>query len=137
MPYHIRWLVEKRVLLSTFSDTLTRTELIAYMGDVVSQLRNGTPIVYHMSDTLQLNRVEISLRAFQDLLKSFALFTDLGCQIDITKPNANGIFTSVASQFTRINVKHAASLEEAIAFLKQVAPDLRDLEWQCSTHLDP
>lgn len=137
MSYHIRWLVEKRVLLSTFSDTLTRAELIAYMGDVVSLLRNGIPIVYHVSDTLQLDHVEISLRAFQDLLKSFALFTDLGCQIDITKPNTHMIFTSVASQFTRIKVKHAASLEEAIAFLKQVAPDLRGLEWQCSNNLDP
>ncbi len=127
MPYQIRWLVDQQVLLSTFQGDLSRDEFLAFIDEVLTTLRSSSHRVYHISDSRKLGKVGLSLKAFQDLLKSFSLFTELGWQVDINKPGLNSMLAAIASQFVHVRTKTVPSLLEAIEFLSTVAPDLSEM----------
>lgn len=130
MPYRIEWIVEKRVLLTTFSGKVTKAELCKFIEQIRDEIRSGQPLIYHISDSLDLEKVEISLLALQQLIKSISTFSELSWQIDINYPRAlNTMLAAFASQFAGVRTRTMTALDDAVVFLKEIDPTLEIATW--------
>jgi len=76
-----------------------------------------------------LGKVELSLRAFQDLLKSLSMFSELTWQIDVNTHGLNKMLAAVASQFVGVRTRTVPTMDEAIAFLKRIEPEFEHMVW--------
>ncbi|MBE2268894.1 MAG: hypothetical protein IAE80_11730 [Anaerolinea sp.] len=132
MPYQIRWVVPQRVILTTMIGTVTRPELERYIDEIRSEIRKGQKPVYHISNSLMLDKVELSLKAFQELLKSISMFNELGMQVDINNHALNKMLASFAGQFVKVRTRTVTTPAEAIALLKRTDPTLETVEWSFS-----
>lgn len=134
MPYQMQWIVEKRVILSTFSGIVTRDELLTFINTMLVEVRKGTAPVFHISDSLNLKKVELSLKALLDLVKTFRVFTELGAQIDINRARTvNTFFASAAAKLIRIDAHTVTSLDEAIDLVKRLDHRLGEAVWELPT----
>lgn len=130
MPYQIRWIVSQRVLLTTFSGVVTKPELEDYIVQMLTEIPNGKPPLYHVSDSLAMDKVGISLKALTSMVKGLSSFTSLKVQIDINHPRAlNTFLASVASQLVKIQSYTVPSLEEAVIMLKRIDSNLELMPW--------
>jgi hypothetical protein len=130
MPYRIDWLVPRKVLLSTFNGDISKDELHAFIEDSFAHVRNGDKPIYNISNSLAMGRVQVSLKALTDLVKSVSMIGDIGVQIDINHPRTiNTFLANVASQVLKIKTYTVTSLDEAIALLKRIDRDLETVTW--------
>lgn len=131
MPYRMTWIVPKHVLLTTFSGLVTQEELQQFIIDIRNQLHQGTPPLYHISNSLAMEKVGMSLKALTGLVKSVRLFATLELQIDINhRGGINTFFAALAPQMVGIDARTVTSLDDAIALLKKVNPTLADMTWE-------
>lgn len=129
MPYQIRWLVEKRVLMTTLSGNLSTAELHAFIAEITLMVQSGTPLVHHISDSLNLGKVEMSFAGFRHLSKVINLSKEILWQVDINHNPVNKMLASVASQFFGVHSRTVKSLDEAVDFLRRVDPTLTEAQW--------
>ncbi len=130
MPYRIDWLVPRKVLLSTFNGDISKDELHVFIEEIRACVRSGDKPIYHISNSLAMGRVQVSLKVLTDLVKSFSMIGDIGVQIDINHPRAiNTFLANVASQVLKLKTYTVTSLDEAIALLKRIDRDLETVTW--------
>ncbi len=130
MPYRIQWVVPNRVILTTMTGTVTRAELEQFIDQIRVEIHSGTPLVFHISDSLSLDKVELSLKAFQEMLKTISLFGELGMQVDINHNALNKMLASFAGQFVKVRTRTVTSMPEAVALLKRFDPTLENVSWE-------
>lgn len=136
MPYQMQWIVEKRVILSTFSGIVTKAELLTFMNTISVEVRKGDAPVFHISDSLNLAKVELSLKALLDMVKTVRVFSELGAQIDINRARTvNTFLASAAAKLIRIDAHTVTSLEEAVDLVKRIDHRLAEAEWNLPTTL--
>ena len=129
MPHEIKWIVEKRVIMTTFTGVVTIPELKEFIEDVQLMIQEGTPLVYHISNSLDMERVQFSLGALQLISRGTKLVGALGWQIDINTNAVNKMFANFASQFAGIRTRTFPSLDLAIVFLRHSDPSFMDATW--------
>lgn len=131
MAYRMVWIVPNRVLLTTFEGDITQMELQQFVADIRDRVRNGEAPVYHISNSLDMGKVHLSLKALGDLIKNVSVFAELGAQIDINKPRSlNAFLASLGSQLIRIKSYTVQSLDEAVQVVRRIDPALEDAPWQ-------
>jgi hypothetical protein len=131
MPHQMTWLVKDRVILSSFSGSLSKGELVAFISEIRLELQHGQAPIYHISNSLELTKVEFSLADLQTLTQASGLVNLLNWQIDINRPKAlTTMLAAIAAQFIKLNVRTVASLAEAVTFIKQTDPTLAEAAWQ-------
>ena len=131
MPYQVRWIVPDRVLLTTFSGVLTQAELKAFIAEVVQLITNGQPPVFHISDSLAMERVDVSLGVLTGLVKAVPTLTGLGAQIDINSPRAiNTFLANIGSQLLKLRTHTVPTLTLAVEIIKRIAPELDNVSWK-------
>ncbi len=133
MAYKTVWLVKDRVLLSTFSGIITQPELESFIAEVRSEIAKGRPLVHHISDSLGLEKLELSIKTFRSLLSAYKMIGELGWQVDVNKNSLNKMLSGLGAQFVRIRARTFASMEEAVNFLKEIDPTLANEVWESST----
>jgi hypothetical protein len=136
MSYHIVWAVEKRVLLSTFIGNVTKDDLINYTNQTRELVKQGVPPIYHISNSLQLVKVELSLSALFALIKSIGIFGELAWQIDVNLNPTNKMLASLSSQILRIHTRTMPSMYDAVTFIKQLEPGLENAVWNLPEPLE-
>lgn len=129
MPHTTQWIVEKRVLYSVFHGKITAEELHLFINAVRSEIREGTPMVHHISNSLDLERVEMSLATFKNLTGAYKMAGELGWQVDISRNRLNRMFVSMATQFTNVRSRGVENFDDAVEFLKRVDDTLADATW--------
>ncbi|MBE2194577.1 MAG: hypothetical protein IAE83_10420 [Anaerolinea sp.] len=131
MAYRMVWIVPNRVLLTTFEGDVTQIELQQLVADIRDRVRSGEAPVYHISNSLNMGKVHLSLKALGDLIKNVSIFAELGAQIDINKPRSlNAFLASVGSQLIRVKSYMVQSLDESVQVVKRVDPALENALWQ-------
>ncbi len=129
MTYHISWAVRKTVLLSTFDGVITREELAQFVAEIRGKVTEANRPCYHISDSLGLTRVELSVRGLKDLVGSLSLFHELAWQVDVNRNTVNKMLASITTQIVGVRVRTVPTLEEAAIFLKTVNPALANMVW--------
>jgi hypothetical protein len=129
MTYNIIWAVESRVLLTTFVGKVTKDDLLAYVDDMREKIKEGEQPLYHISNSLQLTKVELTLPALFSFVKSVGMYSALAWQIDININPTNKMLAALSSQVLRLRTRTVPSLYDAITFLKRVDDSLIDATW--------
>lgn len=129
MPHEIQWLVEKRVILCTFHGTIHAEELEQFIGEVRSAAQTGIPLVHLITDSLDLQKLEISLATLKSLAQAAKMAGELGWIIDINRNPVNRMFAGLAAQFAGVRFRTVLQRELAVNFLKTNDLSLTELEW--------
>lgn len=130
MAYRIDWLVPRKVLLSTFTGDISKDELHTFIEDIRARIHSGERPIYHISNSLAMGRVQVSLKVLTDLVKSVSMIGEIGIQIDINHPRTmNTFFANVASQIIKLKTYTVGSLDEAVALLKRSDRSLETVTW--------
>lgn len=130
MPHQTVWLVEKRVILVTFTGVITAEELVQFIQEVEQHIENGTPLVHLITDSLAMERVAFSLETIRSLALAYNLTGKLGWQIDVNHNQLLKMLVSIGTQFARVRARTFKTLTEAIQFLKNNDLTLTNAEWR-------
>ncbi len=134
MPYQMAWIVPRRVLLTTFSGMISGTELQRFIAEIRSEVSKGQAPVYHISNSLAMEKVEVSLKSLGDMIKTVPVFSSLGMQIDVNHARGlNAFLAKFSAQIVRIEAHTVSTVDEAIALLKRVDGTLSEAVWEVPT----
>lgn len=129
MPFDIRWYVPDRVLIVDVGESITIEELLSIRAEVdaiMVTISDDHPTKWHVIiDGSQLDRMPASLEAFRQQLVKPHPATGWICMVSTNKLQ-NMIMTTLM-QLMRLNHKTFVTLDEAVAFLTSLEPDLADL----------
>lgn len=129
MAYTIQWVVPNRVLYSEFHGVISGDELRSFLQDISTQMEAGTPMVHHISNSLDLERVTFSLGAARGMSMAFQLTKMMGWQVDINENKVNRMFADIMSQFAGVRSRTVLTYKDAFEFLVYVDVTLEGLEW--------
>lgn len=129
MPYTIDWIVERRIILTTFYGSITADELKEFIAEVRAKAADGIPLVHHISNSLSLRGVEFSLGTARNLVGALDMLKELTWQIDINTNPINRMFANIIAQFAGMRTRTFKTPEEAVDFLRTNDPTLQDTEW--------
>ena len=94
-----------------------------------AMVKEGQTPLYHISNSLQLTKVELSLPALFSVIKSIGTLRELAWQIDVNLNPTNKILASLSTQLMRIQTRTMPTLYEAVSFLKNVDESLQTATW--------
>ncbi|PJF31987.1 MAG: hypothetical protein CUN52_02340 [Phototrophicales bacterium] len=137
MTYTIDWAVEKRVIISTFIGDVTREDLMSYINQMREWVKQGEQPLYHISNSLELTKVHLSLGALLQLVRSVGIFGHLAWQIDVNLNPTNKMLAALSSQVIRIRTRTVPSMNDAVNFIKSIDITLANVEWNIpNRHLE-
>lgn len=128
MAIEIDWLIPNRIILSKFTGTMTLEDVEGWLEIQMKMVEEGTPLVHHISNSLELDWVEIRLKTFQTLMKGISKSENFGWHIEITKNPVNRMVSNIVTQFAKVHTRSYTNMEQALAFLKENDPSLEGLE---------
>ena len=129
MPHKTRWLVEKRVIYVAFEGRITEAELRQFVGEVETMLDEGVPLVHLMTNSLEMEKVDISLGTLRALAGAYNLTGQLGWTVDINSNPVLKMFSGISSQFAGVRQRTVNSLDNAVAFLRENDDTLANAIW--------
>jgi len=129
ISYNTIWAVEKRVLLSTFIGNVTKDDLVGFANTIRELVKQGEHPIYHISNSLQLTKVELSLNALFALVKSVGAISELAWQIDVNLNPTNKMLAALSSQIIRIRTRTFPSMYDAVTFIKTIDDSLVNVTW--------
>lgn len=129
MPYEICWLVEKRVILTTLTGIVTAEETTAVIQEIPLKIREGIPLVHHISHSLGIVKLEFSLKMLQTIVKDLKRPAEFGWQIEVTNNAINRMMSVLSNQWAGTRNRVVPTLEDAIEFLKMNDPTLAHENW--------
>jgi hypothetical protein len=130
MPHQTVWLVEKRVILVTFSGVITAEELAEFVQETEHLIASGIPLVHLITDSLAMERVAFSLGTLRSLALAYQLTGKLGWQIDVNHNPLLKMLVAIGTQFARVRTRTFKTLADAIQFLKTNDVTLSNAEWR-------
>lgn len=129
MTYTIEWAVEKRVIISTFIGDVTKEDLLSYINQMRELVKQGEQPLYHISNSLELTKVHLSLGALLQLVRSMGIFGHLAWQVDVNLNPTNKMLAALSSQIMRIHSRTVPSMNDAVNFIKSIDTTLANAEW--------
>lgn len=130
MAHSLHWIVERRVMLTTFHGSVSADELKGFIAEVREQAAEGIPLVHHISNSLDLQRVEFSLATARNLTSALDMMREITWQVDINRNPMNRMFANIISQFANVRTRTFPTPQEAVDFLKKIDPTLTEADWK-------
>lgn len=134
MPYHMKWFVQKRVILTQFWGNVTRDDILQFISELEGKIEEGTPLIHHISDGLEIEKLNIDLKTLQLMLKSMKPSETMGWHIEVTRSPINRMIGAIANQFAKIRFRTYNTVQEAVDFLLIGDDTLRKSDFE--TELD-
>jgi hypothetical protein len=127
MPYSLKWYRENRIIVGSFQGIITVDELNSINQEAINLVRQGTPPVHDIIDTLALEKIPFDLRLVRN---SFDVFSEpnLGWIIVIARNPLFGFFGSTVSQLAGKRFRLVQNWDEALSTLVRVDTSLVDLQ---------
>lgn len=119
MSYELSWLVEKRVTLARFSGTITAEEIQSFMTEQHALIAEGIPLVHHINNTTETDKIEAKLGTLQAMMKMFKQPEGLGWHLEVNPRPVSRMMASLSLQFAGARYKVFSTVDEAIAFLQE------------------
>ena len=93
---------------------VTEADLLDWLTIQPQMVKAGTPLVHHISHSLEIERWQLTIVSLKKLVQGFKHNDDFGWHIEITNNPMGKMLGSFATQFAGIRMKYADSLEDAI-----------------------
>ena len=118
MPYKMQWMVPNRVILTQFWGRVSLQDIQQFISDLQHTIPKGTPQVHHISDGLEIEYIDISLKTLQMILRGIRPSEYLGWHIEVTDNPINQMISSIVSRFANVSYRTSDSMQGALSFLK-------------------
>ena len=119
MPYKVEWLVEKRVVLSTYEGLLTMDDARSQVQEANVLLRQGIPLTHSIVDMTKVEKFP-SLQLASEFMSTD--MTDirekLGWTIVVTNNKLLKFASSLFVPMFRVRQRLFGSMDEALVFLQ-------------------
>jgi hypothetical protein len=120
MPYKVEWLVEKRVVLSTYEGILTIEDARAQVQEANVLLRQGIPLTHSIVDMTKVEKLP-SLQLASEFMSTD--MTDIRDKLGWTVVVTNNKFLKFASSLFvpmfKVRQRFFATLDETLGFLQE------------------
>ncbi|MCL4252188.1 MAG: hypothetical protein KJ043_00240 [Anaerolineae bacterium] len=133
MTYTISWAVEKRVIISTFVGDVTKEDLIEFINQMREWVKEGEQPLYHISNSLELTKVHLSLGALLQLVRGVGIFGHIAWQIDVNLNPTNKMLAALSSQIMRLRTRTVPSMNDAVNFIKSIDMSLENATWNITS----
>jgi hypothetical protein len=117
MPYKMIWLVPERVIMTQFWGRVTLEDVQGFVDELEAKIEEGTPLIHHISDGLEIEKIEIKLKTFQLFLRGMRPPAKMGWHIEVTRNPINLMISALANQFAHIRYRTFDTVQEAFQFL--------------------
>lgn len=130
MPISHEWLVEDRVILTTMLDVVTENEIEEWLQNQQEMVAKGTPLVHHISDGLQLEKMDVNLKTFYKMITAIPRTKNFGWHIEVTTSPISKVTSSIVSRFAGVHTRTYPTVEQAVKFLREKDETLQNKTWQ-------
>jgi len=118
MPYKTSWIVDKRVILIEYIDTVTIEDVEAINENLRRYAEEGIAPIHMVSDHTQMGKVKLELKTIQ------SAFTILGLDVwgyfvMVGADTLTSFFASMIGTMSHINLKSRKNRDQALDFLRQ------------------
>lgn len=122
MSYSFRWVVGKRVLLCTFEEDLTVSQIKALIGDIKVQVQAGDAPMFIIYDARQLGKFPTDLKAIRDISEPSS--KSVMWSVLIYSYLTQRFIANMAAQLLGNRLRTVTSSEACIHFLLASDPSL-------------
>jgi len=127
MPFDVAWIHPQRVTYGRFYGEITVDEVHEANQVAMERIKQGTPPVYVIVNTLDIDKIPTSLKSMQDIV-AYVREPNLGMIVYISDNRLISFFNTVVSQLSNASFYTVKSMDEALALIQRMAPDLPKLE---------
>lgn len=134
MPSDVKWLIEKHIVLITYSDTIDlESSQEANTKSIGLTLQYPDNTIHSVFDFSNVRNISISVAGITQSASGLEKAKNLGHAIVINSP-ATGLsiminmFINIFGRVFRLKVRKVDTLEEAIEYLYSVDPDIPRLD---------
>lgn len=128
MPIQVEWLIPNRVIMSRMSGVISVEDIEGWLVSLTKMVNEGTPLVHHIGDNLQIESIEVSLKTLQVLIKGIKKADHFGWYLSVTTNPINRMMSALTSQFAGIRIRTYWTVEEALSFLKENDPSIIEVQ---------
>jgi len=120
MPYKVEWLVEKRVLVSTYEGIMTIEDARGQVREANALLREGIPLTHSIIDMSAVEKLPSLQLASEFMSTDLSEVRDkLGWTIVVTNNKFLKFASSLFVPMFKVRQRFFGSLDEAFAFLQE------------------
>ncbi|MEM9953046.1 MAG: hypothetical protein AAF846_15685 [Chloroflexota bacterium] len=130
MPIAVEWIVRDRVILSSLTGKVTKTEFESWLESQRYMIELGEPLIHHITDTRQIDRLVIPPQKLQKMVRSLPRTPNCGWYVVVSGALQKNRVSSLMTQLSSIQINHTDTLDHAIDFLKDEDETLRDIGWR-------
>jgi len=120
MPYKVEWLVEKRVVLSTYEGIMTLEDARGQVKEANALLRQGIPLTHSVIDMSKVEKLP-SLQSASEFMSTD--LSDVRDKLGWTTVITNNKFLKFASSLFvpmfKVRQRFFGTLDEALTFLQE------------------
>lgn len=127
MPSRISWIVPNKLIYLQLLDFVTPEEIIRYTTELVQLVGDSHPANVHVIvDFSTIAYLTTDLRFLAQVSRPLADLPNIGhILIFGTKLPLMATLATLVAQLAKIQYQHVQSVEEAVAYLKQVDADMK------------
>lgn len=130
MPIRVEWLVEGRVILSTFEDDVRSDEIEAWFDQQMQMVGQGKPCVHHITDSRRLLRIENVTRYRTRLAFNLPRSRDFGWHVEVSSRANHPRTSEFVPRFAVLKDHSYISTYDALEFLCDHDETLEELVYQ-------
>ena len=120
MPYKVEWLIEKRVLVSTYEGIMTIEDARGQVREANALLREGIPLTHSIIDMSAVEKLPSLQLASEFMSTDLSEVRDkLGWTIVVTNNKFLKFASSLFVPMFKVRQRFFGSLDEAFAFLQE------------------
>jgi hypothetical protein len=127
MAYRLYWLLEERVLIGEWWDSIDGAELRAYNDQALQMAATSAQTVHLISLSGRVNHTQLGLKDLQTIAQDYQRTTKIMWRLFVSPNRLDRIVANLAGQFFMGHYRQFATLEEALKFLREVDDSLPDL----------
>jgi hypothetical protein len=127
MGYEISWYVPGRVVLATFTGTISPEEAEAASAVAAEYIQQGDPPLVHLiADATGLDRFPTNLNLLNRSASKHLWQPKLGWTIVISTNSTTRWISGIITQVARVRFRMFPSLEDGVQFLADQDPSVRE-----------
>lgn len=135
MAYHVKWLLENRIMLITYEGVVTKADIQNYLTETMdmrdranARLGPNGPLVHTITDARRMTKSEMSLKESLNMV-SIVRQQRVGWSLYIPASRLDKFFASLGHQLVGVRFNSFQTVNEAIRFLIDNDETLEDFSY--------
>lgn len=124
MPCNISWYIDKRVIKSRYSGSLTDNEIVACGDELETFVQSGIQPLFLVLDMLEVKKFPTNPKPMLQRMSNNRAENQIKWVFVLSNNTLLNFFNALASKVMRVPVRVCKSQDEADTIIARMAPDL-------------